>query len=192
MAASMPPVPEGTSVGRTCENEAGRSWADMVRAAAVLRVAVSAVDRLVRRFGSTGPDPELAMALIESSQSAQRALVMLTEARQLLAGRYARLSFEDAVTDIVTAASGHEGRANSEIPTAAQPSADDGVICRALLLALGASRVWRAWHAGVTDADTAMRLLDSLLPVICTSPSLRYVATNATGRVGFADVEASS
>jgi hypothetical protein len=171
MAASMPPVPEGANDDSTCENEAGRSWVDMVQAAAVLRVAVSAVDRLVRRSGSTAPDPELAMALIESSQSAQRALVMLTEARQLLAGHCRRLSFEDTVTDIATTGSGHEGRANSEIPTPAEPSADDGIICRALLLALGASRVWRAWHAGVTDADTAMRHLDSLLPAIRTSAS---------------------
>jgi hypothetical protein len=167
----MPPVPEGTSVDRTCENEAGRSWADMVRAAAVLRVAVSAVDRLVRRFGSTALDPELAMALIESSQSAQRALVMLTEARQLLVCHCRQLSFEDSVTDIATTGSDDEGRANSEMPTPAQPSADDGIICRALLFALGSSRVWRAWHAGVTDADTAMRHLDSLLPAIRSSAS---------------------
>ena len=171
MMASMPPVPEGPNDHSTCENEAGRNWADMVRAAAVLRVAVSAVDRLVRRSGATASDPELAMALIESSQSAQRALVMLTEARQLLAGHCARLSFEDTVTDIATAGSSHEGRSTSEIPTPAELSAHDGILCRALLLALGASRAWRAWHAGVTDADSAMRHLDSLLPAIHTSAS---------------------
>jgi hypothetical protein len=63
---------------------------------------------------------------------------------------------------------------------------------RAVLMTWATSRARRDWHAGAIDAGTAMRQLDTLLSVICISPSLRYVATNATGRVGFADVEASS
>ena len=152
------------------EDAAVRAWEDMVRAAGVLRLAVSAVDRLLRRSPSTALDPELSMALIESSQSAQRALVMVSEAKHLLADRFPRLGLQHTVTDGSTAEPGSRGEGNSEMPRAAQAWTDDGVTCRALMLALAASRARRAWHAGVIDADTAMRYLDSVTSAICASP----------------------
>ena len=79
-----------------------RAWADMARASALLRAVVSAVDRLIGRCLSNTIHPELAMALIESSQSAQRALVMLAEARLLLADR-SPLPLLDAMTEGVPA-----------------------------------------------------------------------------------------
>ena len=66
---------------------AGQTWADMVRALALLRTDVGRVDRLVERCLSSPSHPELAMALIETRHSAQRMLVTLAEARQLLADR---------------------------------------------------------------------------------------------------------
>jgi hypothetical protein len=81
------------------EDPAGRTWADTARAVALLRLAVRALDRLVGRCGPGTLHPELAMAVIESSQSARRALVTLAEARQLLADRFRRLPLPDAVSD---------------------------------------------------------------------------------------------
>jgi hypothetical protein len=52
-----------------------------------------------------------------------------------------------------------------------EPLADGDVLCNALLLALVASKVRTAWHAGIIDADTAMRRLDVFLSEICTSAS---------------------
>ena len=39
----------------------------------------------------------------------------------------------------------------------------DRRVCQALLVALGAIRVRRAWHASVLDSDAAMHLLDDLM-----------------------------
>jgi hypothetical protein len=50
--------------------------------------------------------------------------------------------------------------------TPVQPSADRDIICDAVLLALAASKARTAWHAGVIDADTAMRRLDVFLSEI--------------------------
>jgi hypothetical protein len=55
--------------------------------------------------------------------------------------------------------------------TPVEPLAHRDVFCDALLLALVASKVRTAWHAGVIDADTAMRRLDVFLSEICSSPS---------------------
>ena len=55
--------------------------------------------------------------------------------------------------------------------TPVEPLADGEVICHALLLALVASKVRTLWHAGVIDADTAMRRLDTFLSEICSSQS---------------------
>lgn len=152
------------------EHLAARAWADMVRAADMLRAAVNGVGRLVRRTHPTALDPDLVMALIESTQSAQRALVMVSEARHLLADRFPRLSLQSTVTDWTAAEPGSRREGNSEEPRAAQPWTDDGVTGRALLLALAASRARRAWHAGVIDADTAMRHLDGVISAISASP----------------------
>ena len=55
------------------------------------------------------------------------------------------------------------------MPIPATPVIRDDVMCSALLLALVASEVRRAWHAGVIDADTAMRRLDGFLSELCSS-----------------------
>jgi hypothetical protein len=55
--------------------------------------------------------------------------------------------------------------------TADEPVTDRDVFCDALLLALVASKVRTAWHAGVFDAETAMRRLDVFLSEICGSRS---------------------
>jgi hypothetical protein len=39
-------------------------------------------------------------------------------------------------------------------------AADQDITCHALQLALVATQLRRAWHAGVVDAETAMRNLD--------------------------------
>jgi hypothetical protein len=81
------------------EDIASETGADVARAVVLLRVAARAVDRLAESSREITIHPQLGMALIESSQSAQRALVMLTEAKQLLADRDPRLSVPDVVTD---------------------------------------------------------------------------------------------
>ena len=80
------------------EEVVGRTWADTVRAVVLLRLAIGALDRLVGRSGAGALHPELAMALIDSSQSAHRALVTLGEARQLLAEHFRWLPLPDAVS----------------------------------------------------------------------------------------------
>jgi hypothetical protein len=55
--------------------------------------------------------------------------------------------------------------------TPVEASAERDVLCDALLLALVASKVRTAWHAGILDADAAMRRLDVFLSEICGSGS---------------------
>ena len=52
------------------------------------------------------------------------------------------------------------------MPAPAMPLIDEDIIRSALLLALMASVVRRAWHAGVMDAETAMSRLDGFLSAI--------------------------
>jgi hypothetical protein len=44
---------------------------------------------------------------------------------------------------------------------------DEDVTYQALLLALVASQLRTAWHAGVIDADKAMKSLDNVISEIC-------------------------
>ena len=69
----------------TNEDLVVRTWRDVLRAIAFLRAASKSIDQLVREPAPTVSHGQLDVALIETSQSAQRALVMLTEARELLA-----------------------------------------------------------------------------------------------------------
>jgi hypothetical protein len=46
---------------------------------------------------------------------------------------------------------------------------DQKVTCHALQLALVATQLRRAWHAGVLDADTAMKSLDVAVREVCSS-----------------------
>jgi hypothetical protein len=55
------------------------------------------------------------------------------------------------------------------MPKPEMPVIRADVMCSALLLALVASSLRRAWHAGVIDADAAMRRLDVFLSEICSS-----------------------
>jgi hypothetical protein len=55
--------------------------------------------------------------------------------------------------------------------TPLEPLADRDVLCDALLFALVACKMRTAWHAGIIDADTAMRRLDVFLSEICGSGS---------------------
>ena len=47
-------------------------------------------------------------------------------------------------------------------------AADPDITCHALQLALVATQLRRAWHAGVVDADTAMRNLDEAVREVCS------------------------
>lgn len=47
------------------------------------------------------------------------------------------------------------------------PPADTDIVCCALQLALVATQLRRAWHAGVMDAETAMRTFDFAARKIC-------------------------
>ena len=96
------------------EDTAALLWADTPRAIALTRVAVRAVDRLVERSRSSTVQPQLAMALIASSQSAQRAPVMLVEATHLLADRFSRLPPPDAAIYETTAEQSSQPEGNRE------------------------------------------------------------------------------
>ena len=62
-----------------------RTRRDVLRAVAFLRAAAKSIDQLLGEPGSTAHYGQLEVALIQTSQYAQGALVMLTEARELLA-----------------------------------------------------------------------------------------------------------
>jgi hypothetical protein len=50
---------------------------------------------------------------------------------------------------------------------------DRRLICQAVLVALGATQVRRAWHASVIDSDAAMHLLDDLMDeIICVDAAV--------------------
>lgn len=67
--------------------------------------------------------------------------------------------------------------------TPVPPLANRDLACDALLLALVASKLRTAWHAGVMDAESAMKRLDIFLLEICSSRStsspLRSIAAAA-------------
>lgn len=51
--------------------------------------------------------------------------------------------------------------------------ADRRLICQALLVALGATQVRRAWHASVLDSNAAMQLLDDLMgEILCVDAAV--------------------
>lgn len=62
-------------------------------------------------------------------------------------------------------------RRTPQMLTPVEPLAGRDVVYDALLVALVASRVRTAWHAGVMDADTAMRRLDVFFSEMCGSGS---------------------
>jgi hypothetical protein len=81
-----------------------RTWRDVVRAVAFLRAASKSIDELLGEAGSSARHGQLEVALIETSHSAHRALMMLTEARDLLADRLFAVArqprqIEDAASD---------------------------------------------------------------------------------------------
>jgi hypothetical protein len=52
---------------------------------------------------------------------------------------------------------------------------DEDVTCQGLLLALVASQLRTAWHAGVIDADTAMRSLDDVISEVCRHRAVKGI-----------------
>ena len=123
---------------------------EVFRALAHLRAGVAAVDQLVRGSGPTPTPPLLTMALIESSQATHHALAKLAEARELLAA-------------------GHDGGLRSrvvDVSTIVSSPVEDEVTCHGLLLALAATQLRTAWHAGVVDAESAMRCLDKAIRTV--------------------------
>lgn len=69
----------------TNEDLVVRTWRDVLRALAFLRAASKSIDQLRGEPGASADHGQLEAALIQTSQSAHRALVMLSEAREVLA-----------------------------------------------------------------------------------------------------------
>jgi hypothetical protein len=69
----------------TSEDLAGRTWQDVLRAHALLRAGVATVDRVLGHSDNSDADPQVAMALTETSHATHRALVKLSEVREMLA-----------------------------------------------------------------------------------------------------------
>jgi hypothetical protein len=83
-SSSSPPDLGGCGV-TTNEPVAGRERRDVLRAHALLRAGVATVDRVLGHLNNCDADPQVKMALTETSQASHRALVMLTEVREILA-----------------------------------------------------------------------------------------------------------
>ena len=66
-------------------------WRNVLLAHDLLRTGVAAVDRVLGDSNGSDADPQVWMALTEASQATYRALVKLSEARQILADRSAEL-----------------------------------------------------------------------------------------------------
>ena len=62
-----------------------RTRRDVLRADALLRAGVATVDRVLGQSNNSDANPEVAMALTETSHATHRALVKLTEIREMLA-----------------------------------------------------------------------------------------------------------
>jgi hypothetical protein len=52
--------------------------------------------------------------------------------------------------------------------TPASPATDRDITCQAFQLALVATQLRSAWHAGVLGADAAMKILDVAVREVCT------------------------
>lgn len=74
-----------TGSGTANEDLVVRAWRDVLRAVPFLRAASRSIDQLLGEPGSSARLGQLEVALIQTSHSALQALVVLTEARQLLA-----------------------------------------------------------------------------------------------------------
>ena len=53
---------------------------------------------------------------------------------------------------------------------------EDEVTCHGLLLALVATQLRTAWHAGVVDGESAMRCLDTIIQTLLRSSHFRPLA----------------
>jgi hypothetical protein len=62
-----------------------RTWGDLFRARALLRAGLATVDRVLGHSNNSDADPQVMMALTETSQATHRALVKLTEIGEMLA-----------------------------------------------------------------------------------------------------------
>lgn len=136
---------------------AGRAQREVHRAIAFLRAAARTVDLLVRHDDLSYSDPDLQAALIETSQAAHRALVILGQVTHPVTERPGR--------DCDTRQSRDDVPSGRGLAVSRSAPAEPFIACYAAVVALRASQVRRAWHAGVIDEDTAMRRLDA---VLCT------------------------
>jgi hypothetical protein len=75
----------GGSGVTTSEHLSGRPWREVLRAYALLSAAVTAVDRVLGYSNNSDADPQIRMALTETSHATHRALVKLAEVRETLA-----------------------------------------------------------------------------------------------------------
>lgn len=130
---------------------AGYGRPEVVRALAHLRAGVAAIDRLLRGSGPTAMHPQLMMSLTESSQATHHALVTLADAGELLG----------ATTTAVLQPRW------PDLSTIATSTGEDELTGDGLLLALAATQLRTAWHAGVVDAESAMRCLDRTIRTVC-------------------------
>jgi hypothetical protein len=69
----------------TCEGIPGCTSRDVLRARALLSAGVATVDRVLGLSDNSDADPEVTMALTETSQATHRALVKLKEVTEMLA-----------------------------------------------------------------------------------------------------------
>ena len=134
---------------------AGRAQGEVLRAIAFLRAAARAVDLLVRHDDLRYSDPDRHAVLIETSQATHRALVTLGQVTRPVRGRSGR----DCDTR----------RRRKSVPSwrglavSRSRPAERLINGYAAVVALEASQIRRAWHAGMIDADTAMNCLDAVL-----------------------------
>jgi hypothetical protein len=72
-------------VGMTAsEGLADRTWWDLLRAHTLLRAGVATIDRVLGGSNKSNTDPQVTMELTETSHATYRALVKLTEVREML------------------------------------------------------------------------------------------------------------
>ena len=135
---------------------AGRARREVLGVIAFLRAAARTVDLLVNHDDLRYSDPDLHAVLIETSQATHRALVIL--------GQVTRRLTEPSGRDCDTRRCRDSGVPSGRgLAMSRSMPAEPFITCYAAVVALEASQIRRAWHAGVIDADTGMHRLDGVL-----------------------------
>lgn len=78
-------------------------WWDVLRAHDLLRAGVAEVDRVIDHSNESDADPQVWIALTETSQATYRALVKLTEVREMLADLRAEPPSQRPTSEEITA-----------------------------------------------------------------------------------------